>query len=41
MDWSHVERMRIQFPRLTIDRMEIDAVHPVDDNLRLVLENLA
>ena len=39
--WDHVERMRIQFPSLTIDHVEVDSVSPVEDNVRLVLETLA
>lgn len=35
--WDHVERIRREFPRLTVDRLIIDALRPVDENLREVL----
>jgi hypothetical protein len=35
--WDHVERMRAEVTPLTADRLIVDAVRPVEDNLRLVL----
>jgi predicted kinase len=39
--WDHVERMRAEFAPPTFDRMTVDAVEPVEDNFRRVLEYLA
>ena len=35
--WDHVERMRAELAPLTVDRLIVDAMEPVDDNLRRVL----
>jgi predicted kinase len=35
--WDHVERMRVEMPPLTVDRLIVDAMEPVEDNLRRVL----
>ena len=34
--WDHVERMRVEFPALTHEHLTVDALDPVDGNLRLV-----
>ena len=34
--WDHVERMRVEFPLLTHEHLTVDALDPVDGNLRLV-----
>jgi predicted kinase len=39
--WSHVERMRSEMIRLTVDRLIVDAMEPVADNLRRVLEYIS
>jgi predicted kinase len=39
--WDHVERMRAGAPPLTMDRLTIDAMEPVEDNLRRVLDYIA
>lgn len=36
--WDHVERMRVEFPRLTAPTLTVDAVRPVDENVRAVLD---
>jgi adenylate kinase family enzyme len=36
--WDHVERMRAEVSRPTVDRLVVDAVFPLEDNLRRVLE---
>lgn len=36
--WDHVERMRAEMPVLTVDRLIVDAMDPIPDNLRRVLE---
>ncbi|WP_051703811.1 AAA family ATPase [Glycomyces sp. NRRL B-16210] len=33
IDWAHVERMREEFPPLTVDRLTVDAVEPIEANL--------
>lgn len=33
IDWAHVERMREEFPPLTVDRLTVDAVDSVATNL--------
>lgn len=38
LGWDHVERMRAEFPPLTADRLIVDAITPVEDNLRRVLD---
>jgi predicted kinase len=38
IDWAHVERLRADLPPLTLDRLTMDAVAPVDANLALVEE---
>jgi len=35
--WDHVERMRAEVAPLTVDRLIVDAIEPVADNLRRVL----
>lgn len=40
IDWAHVERMRAEFPALTVDRLTVDAVEPVEDNLGRVRDHL-
>lgn len=35
--WDHVERMRAETPALTAERLVVDAVEPLDGNLRRVL----
>lgn len=40
IDWQHVENMRVEFPQLTVERLQVDAVEPVDANLRAVLDYL-
>lgn len=39
--WDFVERMRAELPPLTADRLTVDAMEPVADNLRRVLGYLA
>ena len=39
--WDHVERMRSEVIPLTEDRLTIDAMEPVDDNMRRVLGYIA
>ena len=34
--WDHVERMRVEFPVLTHEHLTVNALDPVDRNLRLV-----
>ncbi|SDD17976.1 AAA family ATPase [Glycomyces harbinensis] len=33
IDWDHVQRMRAEFPPLTVDRLTVDAVEPIESNL--------
>jgi len=39
--WDHVERMGAEVPALTADRLIVDAMEPVADNLRRVLSYIA
>jgi predicted kinase len=39
--WDHVERMRVEVAQLTVDRLIVDAMEPVEDNLRRVLSYIA
>jgi predicted kinase len=39
--WGHVERMRAEVPPLTVDRLTVDAMAPVDVNIRRVLDYIA
>lgn len=41
IDWAHVERMRAEFPPVRSEHTTVDAVHPLADNLRTVLELIA
>lgn len=41
IDWEHVENMRANFPSLTVDRLTVDAVDPLEANLDRVREYLA
>jgi len=34
--WDHVERMRAEFPPVTQEHLTVDAMDPVEENLRLV-----
>jgi AAA domain len=38
--WDHVERMRVEFPALGIEHLTVDAVDPLKDNMRKVLDYL-
>jgi hypothetical protein len=35
--WGHVERMRAEYPPLTVPHLTLDAMDPLDVNLRKVL----
>jgi predicted kinase len=37
IDWAHVERMRVEFPPLRVETLTVDAVDPVQDNVRRAL----
>ena len=39
--WDHVERMRSEVIPLTEDRLTVDALEPVDENMRQVLGYIA
>ncbi|HUB43264.1 MAG TPA: AAA family ATPase [Streptosporangiaceae bacterium] len=39
--WDHVERMRAEVPPLTVDRLIVDAMGPVEANFRRVLDYIA
>lgn len=39
--WDHVERMRAEYPPLTVNRLVIDAIEPLSDNTRLVLDHIS
>jgi predicted kinase len=39
--WDHVERMRAELTPLTVDQPTLDAMEPVADNLRCVLEHIS
>ncbi len=39
--WDHVERMRDQMPSLTTERLIVDAVQPVDENVSRVLKYIS
>ncbi|RRS01310.1 AAA family ATPase [Glycomyces terrestris] len=41
IDWAHVERMREEFPSITVERLQVDAVDPIEANLQAVLDYLA
>jgi predicted kinase len=41
IDWAHVEHMRATFPALTVERLTVDAVEPVEANLAKVRDYLA
>ena len=36
--WDHVIRMRAETPRLTADRLTVDAMEPAEDSIRRVLQ---
>ncbi|TCC65803.1 hypothetical protein E0H73_02400 [Kribbella pittospori] len=36
--WDHVDRMRVEYPGLTREHLTVDAMDPVERNLRLVRE---
>jgi hypothetical protein len=38
--WDHVRRLREEYPPLTVRRLVLDAVHPVEDNLPLVHDHV-
>ncbi|THV40160.1 AAA family ATPase [Glycomyces buryatensis] len=41
IDWEHVERMRAEFPPLTVDRLTVDAVESIEVNLGKIHDHLA
>jgi predicted kinase len=40
VDWEHVQRMRVEFPPLGVERLMVDAVDALEDNARSVLDHL-
>ena len=38
--WGHVERMRTEYPPLTVPHLTLDAVHPIDQNREAVFNHL-
>jgi hypothetical protein len=41
IDWKHVQRMRTEFPPLRNEQLNVDAVRPLEENLRSVLRYVA
>jgi predicted kinase len=41
IDWNHVQRMRAEFPPLSTKQLTLDAVRPLEQNIRSVLTCLA
>jgi hypothetical protein len=41
IDWGHVERMRTEFPPLGADRLTVDAIRPLQENIHDVLTYVA
>ena len=39
--WDHVERMRVEYPSLSRQHLTVDAMDPVENNLRLVREYIS
>jgi predicted kinase len=39
--WDHVQRMRAEIPALTVDRLIVDAMEPVEANFSRVLDYIA
>jgi hypothetical protein len=39
--WDHVERMRAELLPMTADRLIVDAIEPVEDNIRRILDHIA
>jgi predicted kinase len=39
--WDHVERMRAEIPPLTMDRLVVDAMSPLENNIDRILEYIA
>jgi predicted kinase len=39
--WDHVERMRAEVPPLTVDRLTVDAMDLVEDNISRVLDHIS
>jgi predicted kinase len=40
VDWQHVQRMRVEFSPLSVERLTVDAVDALEDNARSVLDHL-
>ncbi|GAA2264486.1 AAA family ATPase [Glycomyces scopariae] len=41
IDWDHVERLKTWLPPLTVERLQVDAVDPVEANLAKVLDYIS
>jgi predicted kinase len=41
IDWNHVEAMKAKYPPLPVEKLVVDAVNPLQDNLQAVLDYLA
>ena len=39
--WDHVEQMRAEVAPLTVDRLIVDAMEPIEDNIRRVLDHIS
>ena len=39
--WNHVEQMRAEVAPLTVDRLIVDAMEPIEDNIRRVLDHIS
>lgn len=38
LDWDHVEAMKAKFPPLQVEKLVVDAVNPLEDNLQTILD---
>ena len=36
VEWDHVERMRAEYPPLTVERIVVDSANPIESNLRRI-----
>jgi predicted kinase len=41
IDWDHAQAMKVEHPPLPVEKLVVDAVNPLEDNLQAILDYLA
>lgn len=41
IDWDHAQAMKVKYPPLPVEKLVVDAVNPLEDNLQAILDYLS